>query len=204
MELYLVRHGQTAWNRDRICQGQTDVPLSETGIEQAEALARRLADTDFDAAWSSDLVRAHETARIVLEGRAVTLQTSPALREMAFGEWEGQDLGALFERLPEERDRWLNAPASWRPPGGECLGEVQARMCEHLDGLRDLHPDGRVLVVAHGFAILTYVCAVIGLPIQRFRHLWLDPTSISEIRFGGRVPILKRHNDHAHLPAPRP
>ena len=87
MELYLVRHGLTAWNRDRICQGQTDVALSDQGREQARALARRLETTHFDAAWSSDLCRAHETASIVLEGRDLTLQTSESLREMAFGEW---------------------------------------------------------------------------------------------------------------------
>jgi phosphoserine phosphatase len=199
MELYLVRHGLTAWNRDRICQGQTDIPLSDEGRAQAAALAERLSSTSFDAAWSSDLSRAHETARIVLEGADVALQTSSDLREMGFGEWEGHDLGELFGRFPEQRDGWQNAPAEWRPPGGECLGEVQARMAARLDGLVDGHPDGRVLVVSHGFAILTYVCKVIGLSIERFRHLWLDPTSITELRFGGRVPILKRHNDHAHL-----
>lgn len=195
----MVRHGITAWNRDRICQGQTDVPLSEEGREQAMALARRLEATHFDAAWCSDLSRAHETARIVLQGRALTLETSESLREMSFGEWEGQDLGDLFERFPEQRQSWHEEPAAWQPPGGERLGEVQARMCTLMDGLREAHPDGRVLVVGHGFAILVYVCHVIGLPIQHFRRLWVDPTSITELRFGGRVPILKRHNDHAHL-----
>jgi broad specificity phosphatase PhoE len=199
MELYLVRHGLTAWNRKRVCQGQTDVPLADEGRAQARALAARLRATEFDAVWSSDLSRARETAEIVLEGRPLQLETTPDLREMGFGEWEGEELGPLFEQLPEERARWMNEPASWRPPGGECLGEVQERMCRALDGLREAHPKGRVLVLSHGFAILTYICHVIGLPVQRFRHLWVDPTGICELRFGGRVPILKRHNDHAHL-----
>jgi len=201
MELYLVRHGLTAWNRKRVCQGQTDVPLAEEGREQARALAARLRDVHFDAVWSSDLSRARESAEIVIEGRALELNQTADLREMAFGQWEGKELGPLFEQLPEEHSAWLNEPASWRPPGGECLGEVQARMCRALDGLRAAHPDGRVLVLSHGFAILAYICHVVGLPVHRFRHLWVDPTGLCEFRFGGRVPILKRHNDHAHLEA---
>ncbi|MGB0588951.1 MAG: histidine phosphatase family protein [Myxococcota bacterium] len=199
MELYLVRHGLTAWNRRRVCQGQTDVPLADEGRAQAVALAERLASTGFDAAWSSDLSRARETAEIVLQGRDLELNISEDLREMSFGQWEGQDLGALFERMPEERARWQDEPQSWRPPEGECLGEVQARMCGRLDELRAAHAGQRVLVLSHGFAILTYLCRFIGLPVQNFRHLWVDPTGICEFRFGGRIPILKRHNDHAHL-----
>jgi len=201
MELYLVRHGLTAWNRKRICQGQTDVPLADEGRQQARALGRRLAEVDFDALWSSDLSRARETAEIISQGHArpLTLESSSDLREMAFGQWEGQDLGHLFEELPEERDRWLHEPDTWRPPEGECLGEVQQRMTKCLSALSEAYPEGRVLVVSHGFAILTYICAVIGLPIQNFRHLWVDPTGLCELRFGGRVTILKRHNDHAHL-----
>ena len=199
MELYLVRHGLTAWNRDRICQGQTDVPLSDEGRSQARLLAARLREVDFDALWSSDLSRADETARIVAEGRGLVHKRSPDLREMGFGEWEGKDLGALFEDLPEERKAWNDSPESWQPPGGECLADVQGRMCRRLEAIQAEHPGGRVLVLSHGFAILTYLCHVIGLPIQRFRHLWIDPTGICELRFGGKVPILKRHNDHAHL-----
>ncbi len=199
MELYLVRHGLTAWNRKRICQGQSDVPLADEGREQARALAKRLSAQSFDALWSSDLSRAQETARIVSEGREQEIMISADLREMAFGEWEGEDLAQLFEAMPEERERWLHAPESWCPPGGERLSDVHARMTRRLGEIQAAYPDGRVLVVSHGFAILTYICGVIGLPIQNFRHLWVDPTGISELRFGGRVPILKRHNDHAHL-----
>lgn len=199
MELYLVRHGLTDWNQKRVCQGQTDIPLNDEGRRQATALADRLAPITFDALWSSDLCRAHETAEIVRGGRSLSLGVSPDLREMSFGEWEGQDLGGLFERLPEERERWHNQPEMWHAPGGERLGEVQARMVRFLDTLLEQHTGERVLVVSHGFAILTYLCQVIGLPVQRFRHLWVDPTGICELRFGGRLPILKRHNDHAHL-----
>ena len=199
MELYLIRHGLTEWNRKRVCQGQTDIPLAEEGRVQAAALAGRLKGIAFDAAWSSDLTRARETAEIVLAHHKLELQISAGLREMSFGEWEGEDLTGLFERLPEERAKWHNQAASWRPPGGECLSEVQERMSKVLQTLADEYAGKRVLVVSHGFAILTYLCQVIGLPIERFRHLWVDPTGICELRFGGRIPILKRHNDHAHL-----
>jgi probable phosphoglycerate mutase len=154
----------------------------------------------FDAAFSSDLSRAHETAQLALSGRGLEIETSPKLREMAFGEWEGEHLASLFARLPGEREKWLKDPGGWQPPGGESLTTVQERMSSFLDELwANSENYERVVVFSHGFAILTYICAVIGTPLERFRQLWMHSTGITELtKLSGRI-VVKRLNDHGHL-----
>ena len=87
--IYLVRHGETEWNRLGRAQGRTDIPINDEGRRQAALLGQRLADTPFAAAYASDSVRASETATIILQGRPVPLHATPELREVSLGRWEG-------------------------------------------------------------------------------------------------------------------
>ncbi|MGM0576250.1 MAG: histidine phosphatase family protein [Myxococcota bacterium] len=201
MILYLVRHGLTAWNAEGRSQGHADVPLSDVGRRQACALAGRLADMDVAAAYASDLSRAHETARILVEerGEDLDLVTTPALREMSLGDWEGLRRDEIDTRFPDVRARWAASPANCRLPNGETLSELQGRMVRFVEGLHDVHPDDAVLVVSHGFAILTFVCHALDLPLESFRRLWMDPTGVTEIRLRGDRFSLRRLNDTAHL-----
>lgn len=199
MKLYLVRHGETIWNATGRCQGHSDVPLSDHGRRQAQALSNRLVGIAFAAAWCSDLCRATETARILVAGRGLTPQEDPRLREIALGEWEGLLLAEVAERYPDARRRWLEDPGGHTVPGGESLSQVQRRVAAALDDLRQRHQGEHVLVVSHGFATLSYLCHVLELPLATFRRLWLDPTGVSEVRFGRRGAVLARLNDTAHL-----
>ena len=88
--LYLVRHGETEWNKSGMVMGQSDSPLTETGLEQAKTTARELKDIHFDAIFSSDLHRAKRTAEIIKLERQLAIQTSKALRERTYGSWEGK------------------------------------------------------------------------------------------------------------------
>ena len=88
-ELIVVRHGETDWNRDGRYQGHADPPLNDAGREQARELARALADQPLDVAYTSDLRRAAETARIIVDGREVKLVEDPGLREIDVGSWSG-------------------------------------------------------------------------------------------------------------------
>ena len=148
--IHLVRHGETDWNRDRRVQGHTDVPLNETGRLQAGALAARLAEVPFDAVYSSDLARALETATIVVAPRALTITTSPALREKHFGTWEGLTDVEVHERFLTGRgDGWGD---SWGDGLGD--GETTEAMAERvvaaIFGIGAAHPASSVLVVTHG------------------------------------------------------
>src|SRR5262245_19420506 len=105
-ELILLRHGETDWNRDRRIQGNTDIGLSSVGLDQARRLADRMASERIAAIYSSDLARARETATPLAEALALRLQTTPLLREVGFGAWEGLTLSEVEACWPDEYAAW--------------------------------------------------------------------------------------------------
>jgi probable phosphoglycerate mutase len=138
--IILARHGETDWNRERRWQGQADQPLNAAGLEQAEALAARLADEPIAAVYSSDLARAHETARVVARRLGLDVVAIPALRERGVGSWEGlQDV---------EVDRRF--PGVHSPPDGETGDAMKRRVLESLEAIAASHPGRTVLVISHG------------------------------------------------------
>ncbi len=199
MRLLLVRHGLTEWNATGRSQGHSDIPLAEEGRRMARALGARLGPVSLDLAVASDLCRARETAEILVGQRGLAVEVSPALRELSLGAWEGLSSDEIARDHPKERADWVRSPSVARPPGGETLSELQVRVAAHLDALAGPHAGQTVLVVSHGYAILTYVCHVLGLPLDAFRSLWIDPTGLTEIRFKGERRSLRRLNDTGHL-----
>jgi len=140
--ILLARHGETDWNLERRVQGHTDRPLNATGRAQASALAEELADTPLDAVYSSDLVRAHETARIVAERQGLEVTAVPDLREREFGTWEGLTDREILDRFPQ---------AHHGPWGdGETPEAMSRRVLEALRRIAETHPGATVLVVSHG------------------------------------------------------
>jgi len=139
--LLLVRHGETDWNRDRLIQGHTDVPLNENGREQSRRLAETL-DGRVDAIYSSDLSRAVETATILAARSGLAVQVEKDLREKHFGTWEGLTDAVALERFPEARG------GSWGD--GETTDEMAARVVSALREITGAHAGKTVLVVTHG------------------------------------------------------
>jgi broad specificity phosphatase PhoE len=140
--IFLARHGETDWNRDRRIQGHSDVPLNDAGRAQAAELGLRL---DFDrirAAYSSDLVRARETAEIALAGR-LPVAIRESLRERHFGTWEGLTDTEVFRRFPDAGDG-----RAWGD--GETHDEMTTRVVATLLDIAAAHPTKGVLVVTHG------------------------------------------------------
>ncbi len=160
----LWRHGQTTWNAQHRFQGQTDIPLDETGEAQAEQAARRLATLRPDALFSSDLARAQQTAAPLsrLTGLPVTLEKD--LRERFGGDWEGLSDAEIRERYPAER-------ATWNPPNGEPTIAVADRMAGALTRIADSLEDGQLAVaVGHG--------AALRLGMERFLGIFVEDTPI--------------------------
>ena len=157
LTLLLVRHGATAWNEGGQWQGWTDNPLGESGRAQALALCEELAGQSFDAAYSSDLARARQTAELALPG--AELRLDPRLRELHLGDYEGYAL----EQMQAHADfaRWQADPWANPVPGGESLGDVAARLHSWLAELSG----GRVIAFSHSIAIRTLLREVLDLPL---------------------------------------
>jgi broad specificity phosphatase PhoE len=156
----LWRHGQTTWNAEHRFQGQTDIPLDETGTGQAEFAARRLATLAPDALFASDLTRAQQTAAPLarLTGLPVTLDKD--LRERFGGDWEGLSDAEIRERYPEER-------ITWNPPNGEPTPVVAERVAGALARIADGLADGQLaVVVGHGAALRLGMERVLRIPAE--------------------------------------
>ena len=202
MKLLLARHGETDWNVQGRSQGHSDIPLNHHGLAQAKHLADRLSEIALAGVYCSDLSRAYETARRVAEGReGLTPQVDARLRELGLGVWEGLHASEIESSYAQERREWMASPATFRASGGETLIEVQGRMGAALDDIVSAHgPDDVLLVVSHGYALIAWLCGVLGTPLDRFRHIWLDPTGVSEVMRLGERWIVRGLNDRSHLP----
>ena len=159
-KLLLVRHGETDWNAEGRLQGQTDRPLSDYGRRQAQQLADELGSEEFEAIYSSDLIRARETAEIIARRLELPVKLDPDLREKDWGTWEGL--------TSVERDRVEFA--------GESTEAHQQRILEALRRIAERHPrDGVVLVVTHGGSMRRVQTAAMGmaLPVVENCGRWL-------------------------------
>ncbi len=199
LRLFLVRHGETIWNAAGRYQGHMDVPLSAVGDAQAEALARRLAREHLDVIYTSDLSRAHSTARAIAAPHNLPVFPDPRLREMSFGEWEGMTFAQMEAEFPDQVAWWNSDRLNHAPPGGETLGDGAVRMQAVLDDVIRQHQDQTVLLVSHGGAIKLMLCLLLNKP---WRELWqfaMDNTALSEIEWQKLGPRIRRLNDTHHL-----
>lgn len=149
--LYVARHGETDWNRQKRFQARTDVPLNDTGREQARALKALFArrGVRFALARCSPLARAAETMRIVLDGEAVPCAPEPALLELSLGGYEGRLESEIRTVEGERFERWRAMHFVQAAPGGESIADGIARVAPLLAELRAAAVAGDVLVVGH-------------------------------------------------------
>ena len=201
--LYLVRHGETEWTAARRLQGQTDVPLSCTGLHQAQEVAQHLADVDFDCAYASDLSRALDTAKAILaqQPRAVPLVVDAGLREISDGEYEGRtaaDVGP-DPRIVQAHDG-PSAILDAALPGGESIRQVfsrQQRVAAQLMADKELR---RILVVGHDWALRLLAVALVGECPGWFAQLGpLKPASVSTIEVAEGSGAITLWNETGHL-----
>ena len=165
MKLYFIRHGETDWNRELKIQGQTDNPLNETGRQEAKKASACLKCVSFDAAFTSPLIRARETAETILEGKDCRLLEDPRLIEISYGCREGQSL-KWIKKLPVLRlyNYFYHTERYHPPKGGETIAELFARCRDFLNEIarREDEWDG-VLIAAHGGLIRGMICVTEGL-----------------------------------------
>ena len=171
MKLYLVRHGETDWNKVKKIQGQVDIPLNQFGKHLAEETAEGLHDIQFDLCISSPLSRAYETARIILEGRDVPIITDARIGEMAFGEYEGKCCARDHWELPEDFQKFFDDPVGFRPgKGGESFADVRKRTGEFLESLYKKAEGvyGNILITTHGAALAGILNNIRKEPLEKY------------------------------------
>jgi glucosyl-3-phosphoglycerate phosphatase len=169
--IILWRHGRTAWNAERRFQGQTDIPLDDTGLAQASRAAKVLARLHPHRIHSSDLSRARATAEALAVLTGLPVEEDAALRETFAGQWQGLTRTELEERFGADLQQWA-AGSEIRPGGGETRSEVAHRMVTAIDRALDGMAPGETLVVAtHGGAARAAIGALLGLPIEHWAAL---------------------------------
>lgn len=163
MEIYIVRHGETLWNKEKRLQGRTDIDLNENGRELAKKTGEALMDTRIDRIYASPLKRARETAELIRNGRDIEIRTDDRLKELCFGSFEGQDFSKLIRDESLTFRYFFKQPELYVPsPDAETLEQLIARagnfMQEEIEPLADTCE--RVMIVAHGAlnkGIMSYI-----------------------------------------------
>ena len=174
MKLYLIRHGETDLNKQRILQGQSDFDLNDYGRELAEKTRDGLKDVAFDVVFTSPLKRAKETAEIIVRGRAPQplFIEDRRIQEISFGEFEGLCCGKEHYNIPDKDfNYFFQAPDKYRvPKGGESFEEVIARTGEFLKEItgRQEYADKTVLVSTHGCALKALLANIRPTPLSEF------------------------------------
>ena len=198
-KLYIVRHGETVWNREGRIQGHTDVGLSERGLEQARLLAQRLGPVPFDAAYASDLSRASVTAEVILKGRETPLYPTPRLREYHKGAFEGLTEAELRARYPNEYPGYIAKDLDYAPEGGESTRCVSARMAAIISEVKERHLDDNVLVVGHGGSLRAAMMALLGMSMDANWRFVFGNCTLTIVDTYHDNAVLRLFNDGSHL-----
>jgi len=200
MQLILIRHGETLWNKEGRIQGTSDVELSVAGIEQARRLALSLKDSEIGAIHASSLQRAYRTAEIINNFHGRKIEVHPELMEMDQGDFEGLSFQELMACEKEFIHRWIADPASVRMPRGESLAELQDRVWPPVEKI--IAACENALVVAHNFTIAAILCRIRNISLSEFRSTCVDTASRTVIRFRDGRANIEVMNDRSHLTAP--
>ena len=200
LTLHLVRHGETTHSADGYFAGDIDPPLTDAGRAMAEAVARLAPELALSALYVSPKLRARQTAEPIVRASGLQPVVDDGLREIAYGAWEGRKETEIKADEPEAFAAWSADPALVAPPAGESAFAIAARALPVILRARREHPNGNVLFVSHKATIRVMVCALLGVPLGRFRDRVACPTaSLTTFEFGERGGMLTRLGDVSHL-----
>ena len=202
MKLYIIRHGETAWNKELFLQGQTDIPLNENGRELAQVTARALQMVPFDLCITSPLLRAKETAQIILGNRTIPFLEDARIQEIGFGTYEGRrvrdESGALVDQIFQSL---FSHPDQFIPPkDAESLPQLLARTAAFLDELAQKTElaDKTILISTHGTASRALLAHIRHAALVDFWDGGVPPNCAVTI-----VELLPRTKESNETDAPR-
>ncbi|MEM8535959.1 MAG: histidine phosphatase family protein [Chloroflexota bacterium] len=200
MRLLIVRHGESEWNRQGLYQGQYDAPLSELGLQQADALGQRLANEPLFAMYTSPLQRAAKTAEAVARYHTeIPFYTEKSLLEIDHGQWEGLTSTQVGERFGAGLQEWRVHPTRAQMPDGESFSNILKRVLDFRDRLYEQHPEQNILVSTHDVVVKILVADALGMNMDRINRIWVTNASISVIEYGNDLPYLVSLSEACHL-----
>ena len=197
-KIILIRHGETEWNVGEVFRGRIDVELNETGIREAELLAKYLSDSRITAIYSSPLKRALRTAEIIASHHDVEVEIAPELIDCDFGEWQGLSLQTVADRYKQLYAEWVKNPHLVKMPAGESLDDVRRRAIRLVDSLLAKY-EGTIVLVSHRVVNKVLICALLALDGSHFWNIKVDTAGITIFTYEDGKFVLIKHNDTSFL-----
>jgi broad specificity phosphatase PhoE len=197
--VYLVRHGETAWNKEEIFRGRTDISLNEIGFREAELVGEYLKGKDIHVIYSSPLLRAMETARRIAQVFNLKVQPLEGITDMSFGKWEGLPLKEVQIRDGELYRQWREEPHLVTLPGGESLDEVRVRAMAALENVIQYHKGINIVLVSHRVINKVIICGILGIDNSHFWQIGQDTAAVNLIQYKEGKYILSLLNETCHL-----
>ncbi len=164
--VYLMRHGEVANGPEKRYNGHIDVDITDNGLQQMQRLAGILSGKNLAAVYSSDLIRSVKGARIIAGASGAPVTSLRALRERSVGAWEGLTADEIRDRFPAEYATWRADLLNFRPPGGECLSDVQNRILPVYRKLTASHRDREIAMLLHGGVNRVILADALGMDLM--------------------------------------
>lgn len=194
MEIYFVRHGQTDYNIQGKYYGKTDVSLNETGEKQAKEMANFLEKISFDKIITSPLKRAYDTAKIIGEGRKISIEKEALLCEQDFGIFEGKTYIELQKEYPAQLRAWNEDFFYTELRGGESVWQVRKRIDKFVEKLRKREEE-QILLVAHKGSFGHFFASMLGLPLEGFWNFTFEQGCYSKVSMEDGYAIIRKINE---------
>lgn len=197
MEILLIRHGETQWNRELVFRGRRDIPLSERGLRQAELLARRLQDCKIDAIFSSPLSRALQTGQPTADALGLTVYPEDAINDLDFGLWSGLSVDQVKAKYPEQFEKWRANPLEMDFPEGDSLRDARLRSFDWLKRISG-EDYARIALVTHKVILKLLILSVLDAPERAYWQIHLGTCSISSLSSRDEMLEINYLNDTHH------
>jgi broad specificity phosphatase PhoE len=195
----LVRHGQTAWNKEQRFRGLKDVPLSEQGLKEAEMVADALAREKVDRIYASPLSRAVQTLTPLAARLHLSVLPLDNVIDMNFGEWEGLAVEEAKQKYPDLFKLWTDSPEQITFPGGESLAQVQARAMRGVSRLALEFPDCLIAVCSHRVVCKLIMLGLLGVRPDKFWAIRQDTACINRFDYTPPQAVVHTLNETFHL-----
>lgn len=200
LTLYLLRHGETIYSQSGNYCGNLDPELTPAGVQMAAAFAESYSSIPWSAVYVSPMKRTIATAKPLCEAVKIEMLLRDGLKEIRYGEWEGQTTEVIQQKYAMDYINWLTEPA-WNPPtGGETSVQIASRASLVIAEIERTYPNGNVLVVSHKATLRIILCGLMGMDLGRYRdRIDMPACAVSVVKFATYGPMLMKLGDRTYM-----